>query len=121
MNVITDLEIVRSALMFGEIDDAESRIGRKILSYSTAFAATKKQKYEAALNLLRRLDDILRGKEPCHSILEFAGQMGKAGFPQIGPDEASEYLENMVYYLKIMTDRYNIKFPDFNAKRCSDL
>lgn len=121
MNVITDLEIVRSALMFGEIDDAESRIGRKILSYSTAFAITKKQKYEVALNLLRRIDDILKGKEKYDSILGFAEQIGKAGFPQVGPDEASEYLENFVYYLKIMIDRYSIKFPEFNAKRCSDL
>ena len=121
MNVITDLEIVRSALMFGEIEDAESRIGRKILSYSTAYAITKKQKYEAALNLLRRIDDILKGKEKYDSVLEFADQIGKAGFPQVGPDEASEYLENLVYYLRIMIDRYSIKFPEFNAKRCSDL
>ena len=121
MNVITDLEIIRSALMFGEIDDAESRIGRKVRSYSAAYALTKKKKYEAAINLLKRMDEILRGKEKCESILEFAEQIGNAGFPQVGPREASEYLENLVYYLKIMIDRYSIKFPKFDSKRCSDL
>ena len=121
MNVITDLEIIRSALMFGEIDDAESLINRKTKSYSNAFASTKKEKYEIALKLLRQIDSILKGTEPCDSIMKFAGAIGKARFPQIGQREATEYLENMVYYLKIMTDRYDIRLPEFNAKRCSDL
>ena len=50
-----------------------------------------------------------------------ADSIGKCGFSQFGEDAATEYLSNMVYYLRIMLDRYNVRMPAFDAKRCGDL
>ncbi|MCL4451925.1 MAG: hypothetical protein M1327_04805 [Candidatus Thermoplasmatota archaeon] len=121
MNVLTDLEIIRSAVLSGEINDAWSRIKKRTGKYKFKFSLTHEEKYKVAADLLTQFGSILSGNAPVVSLTGMAGSIGKCGFSQFGEDAAMEYLSNMVYYLRIMLDRYNVRMPAFDAKRCGDL
>ncbi len=121
MNILTDLEIIRSAVLFGEIDDATSRITKREAKYRFSYSISHKEKYRAAADLLSKIRNILSGDAPIESIVEFASIIGSYGFSQFEADAAMEYLSNLAYYLKITMDRYNVKLPVFDPKRCGDL
>lgn len=121
MNVLTDLEIIRSAVLSGEVDDAWSRIKKRTGKYKFKFSLTHNEKYKVAADFLTQFGSILSGNAPVDSLTGMAASIGKCGFSQFGEDAATEYLSNMVYYLRIMLDRYNVRMPAFDPKRCGDL
>ena len=36
-------------------------------------------------------------------------------------DDKEGFLKNFIYHLYYAADRYNVRFPEFNGKRCGDL
>lgn len=121
MHALVELEIIRSALLSGEIDDALSRIRRKMKKLERLYASTKKEKYRAASELLSRVHAaIVDGSDP-NEILDCIPALKEAGFVQFGSQEAERYLKNLAYYITIMRDRYEISPKSFDAKRCGDL
>lgn len=121
MNILTDLEIIRSAVLFGELDDAASRIRKREAKYMFSYSISHKEKYKAAADFLSHIRRILSGEVPIESITDFAPVIGSSGFSQFDTDAAREYLSNFAYYLRIMMDRYDVKLPVFDPKRCGDL
>ena len=63
MNILTDLEIIRSAVLSGEISDAWSRIEKRIEKYRFAYSITHKEKYKIAAEFLTHFKNILCGKD----------------------------------------------------------
>ncbi len=121
MQALLELEIIRSALLSGEIDDALSRVSRKMIKLEELYSHTKEEKYRVALDLLKRVHgSIVAGTDP-KEILECVPALKKAGFVQFGTEEAATYLENLAYYITIMRDRYSISKDNFDSKRCGDL
>ena len=121
MNILTDLEIIRSAILSGEISDAWSRIEKRSEKYRFAYSITHKEKYKIAAEFLTHFKNILSGKDSIESLSNMASSIGRCGFSQFEEDAAREYLSNLAFYLRIMLDRYNVRMPAFDAKRCGDL
>ena len=121
MNILTDLEIIRSAVLSGEISDAWSRIEKRIEKYRFAYSITHKERYKIAAEFLTHFKNILSGKDSIESLSYLASPIGSCGFSQFEEDAAREYLSNLAFYLRIMLDRYNVRMPAFDAKRCGDL
>jgi hypothetical protein len=121
MNILTDLEIIRSAVLSGEIDDAWLRIKARKEKYGFAYTMTHKEKYKIAAEFLSRIENILSGKDSIESLADVTLSIGSCGFPQFEEEAAKEYLSNLAFYLRIMLDRYNVRMPAFDAKRCGDL
>ncbi|MGC8515023.1 MAG: hypothetical protein ACP5OC_02675 [Thermoplasmata archaeon] len=121
MNILTDLEIIRSAILSGEISDAWSRIKTREEKYMFAYSLTHKEKYKTAAEFLSHIGNILSGKDSIESLVDMSHSIGSCGFSQFEDDAAREYLSNLAFYLRIMIDRYNVRMPAFDAKRCGDL
>lgn len=121
MHALVELEIIRSALLSGEIDDALSRISRKRRKAERLYSLTKEEKYRAVLELLDSVRGAIEGGTDPAAIMKCLPDLESAGFVQFGHDEAEQYLKNLVYYITIMRDRYEISKQGFDAKRCGDL
>jgi hypothetical protein len=121
MNILADLEIIRSALLSGEISDAWSRIRKQAEKYRFAYSITHNERYKIAEELLTNIGNILSGKGSVESLVDMAPIIGNCGFLEFDFDTAKEYLANLVFYMRIMLDRYNVKMPAYDAKRCGDL
>jgi hypothetical protein len=121
VNILTDLEIIRSAVLSGEINDAWSRIEKRTEKYKFAYSITHKEKYRIAAEFLSHIGNVLSGKDSIQSLPGMAATIGNCGFSQFDYDAAKEYLSNLAFYFLIMMDRYNVRMPAFDAKRCGDL
>ncbi len=121
MNLLTDLEIIRSALLSGEIDDAVSRVDNRVKRYQSLYFLTKNMKYSVASDILSTILEVLKGKAPPDSVIKISDEVGDSMYTQFNIADSKEYFKNLVYYLQLMLDRYNIKYPVYDAKRCGDL
>ena len=121
MHALVDLEIVRSALLSGEINDALSRMSRTIRKCDGLYALTKKEKYLALGDLMKKIRSAITEKGDPGSILGVAQELEQAGFVQFDEHDAEEYLKNLVYYITIMKQRYEISSKGFDPRRCGDL
>lgn len=115
MNPVVDLEIIKSALLYGEPTDAMERI-ESSLRRLKRFADIGGRQYPDHILFLTKMKEYLQGNISSSDLGEFL--MEKNIF-QI--EDYKSFVENFVYYCEYSRDRYNLKFPDFDSKRCDDL
>ena len=118
MNLNLDLEIIKSALLFGDVDDAMSRLDKSIQGIEYENRVTREKKNTKELEFLTQLKQLLEGKI---SMDDFKSRVDASG---IDIDSSNLYgedtLQSLYYMLELVTDRYNIKYPSFDGKRCDD-
>lgn len=120
MPIISDMEIIKSAIIYGDLDDAMAVItGRqKSLSYTLKKKPTEKATEYS--EFLKNLERLLKGEM---SLGDFKGSMGKLSklldYLDITGDREN-FLASFYYLLEYSLDRYNIRFPMYDGKRCDD-
>ncbi|MHB8361804.1 MAG: hypothetical protein ACYDAO_03735 [Thermoplasmataceae archaeon] len=115
MNQIVDIEIIKSALLFGEPSDAVKRIESRKKSIEKHVRMGGK-KYPEYLKFLQLLEDYLKGVISIDKLRDFL--RAEILFPI---EEYDSFVESFVYYCEYCRDRYNLRYPDFDGKRCDDL
>lgn len=115
-----DIEIIKSALLAGEVDDAAKWIQKAMGNIEMYRRVTKKDKYDARYRFLSALNDFLEGKT---SIEEFRTAIEKIPDVRgifVDTDEFKSFIDSFLYYVQLTSDRYSIRLPDFDGKRCDD-
>ena len=118
MNMDLDLEIIKSALLFGDVDDAMERLNKSISRIEYQNRVTREKRNIKELTFLRDLKLLLEGKI---SMDDFKSRVDASN---IDMDNSRLYgedtLKSLYYMLELVIDRYNIKYPSFDGKRCDD-
>lgn len=116
MNPLYDLELIESAVLSGEIDDAMNLIRKKEKILSNSINITRNEKTRSHLKVLEAIDNYLQGK----SSVDNLGKIISENFVY-DVDDKNGFIKNFIYQIYYAVDRYNVKFPEFNGKRCGDL
>lgn len=115
-----DIEIIRSALLAGEVDDAENWIKGAMGKIEIYRRVTKKDTYDSRYRFLEELQNCLSGKISVSAFREVVQNIPGIREIFVPPEEFSTFLDNFIYYLNYTVDRYNIELPGFDGKRCDD-
>lgn len=116
MNPLYDLEVIDSAVLSGEIDDAMKLIQKKIKSLQNAENISKNERIKSHLRVMQSISDFLTGKIDIDTVKSVMN----SNFVY-DVDDKEGFLKNFIYHLYYAADRYNVRFPEFNGKRCGDL
>ena len=118
MNLNLDMEIIKSALLFGDVDDAMERLNKSIKKIEYQNRVTREKRNMKELTFLGDLKLLLEGRI---SLDDFKSMVDASG---IDMDNSRLYgedtLKSLYYMLELVIDRYNIKYPSFDGKRCDD-
>ena len=118
MNVNLDIEIIKSALLFGDVDDAMSRLDRSMQKIEYENRLTREKRNMREMDFLGDLKSLLKGDI---SLDDFKSRVEASG---IDIDSSGLYgedtIQSLYYMLQLVIDRYNIKYPSFDGKRCDD-
>ncbi|MCL4348236.1 MAG: hypothetical protein M1159_03950 [Candidatus Thermoplasmatota archaeon] len=115
MNPVVDLEIIKSALLYGEPADAMDRIESRMKRIKRLTDIGEKQ-YTDHVLFLSKMKEYLQGNLSTSDLHDF---LIKKNIFQI--DDYETFVESFVYFCEYSRDRYNLKFPNYDSKRCDDL
>ncbi len=120
MPIISDLEIIKSAIIYGDLDDAMSIIRRRQKSLAFYLKRNPKPKTVLYSKFLESLDSLLKGEINLDTFKERIGNL--QGLPELldMTGDTGEILDSLYYLLEYSLDRYNVKYPYFDGKRCDD-
>jgi hypothetical protein len=116
----SDIEIIKSAILYGDMKDAMFIIDRRISSlnrYKSDRADRTKQSYA---QFLKNLKNVLSGNL---TVDEFKGIVVSNSLDAwFSPDPSlrKEFLDSFSYFLRISMDRYDVRYPKYDEKRCDD-
>lgn len=120
MPIISDMEIIKSAIIYGDLDDAMSLVNRKIKSLGYSLKRKPSVKISEYSTFLTSLKELLEGKL---SLNQFRGSVDNLQTLKEELDltgDSSEMMNSLYYLLEYSLDRYNVKFPNYEGKRCDD-
>ncbi len=116
----SDIEIIKSAILYGDIKDVMSIIEKKIHSltrYKGDRANLMKQNY---VRFLTNLKNTLSGSISVDEFKDIVSANNLIGWFSPDPDIRDEFLNSFCYFLKVSIDRYDVRYPVFDEKRCND-
>lgn len=121
MNIDSDMEIIKSALIYGDLDDAENIIQKRIVEMKFLLKRRKNQICQSYLSFLQALDSLLKLQIDHESFKQQVGNIH--GIENLLEGNAGEhgYLSSLFYLLQLSMDRYNVAYPKYDMKRCDDL
>ena len=116
MKFTTELEIFRNGILSGEINDVMWRLKRDI-AIAGSIPGNSGKLMKAAF---AELEEILSGKTlPAGFLASFTE---REKFELFGDTRELEDRINLYRFdLRYCLDRYNVRYPEFNGKRCEDL
>lgn len=115
-----DIEVIKSALLAGEADDAESWIRGAMRKIEIYRKVTKSDRYDSRYSFLEELQKCLSGEITVEEMKEAVEKIPGIHDTFVPEAEFDTFLNTFLYYLKYSVDRYNIKLPGFDGKRCDD-
>jgi hypothetical protein len=116
MNPLFDLELIESAVLSGEVDDAMNLIRKRKKSLPGIINAYKSEKFRSHLKVILGIEGYLEDRETFDSMLSIL----ETNFVY-DVDDREGFISNFTYHLYYSKDRYNVRFPHFEGKRCDDL
>ncbi|MEM0157443.1 MAG: hypothetical protein QXN26_05200 [Thermoplasmataceae archaeon] len=121
MSIDSDMEIIKSAIIYGDIGDAEKVIQGRIRKLGVVLKRRNAPELQAYQDFLKALDSLLRSQMTLEQFKSVSG--GIHGLENILERHTGEhgYLPSLFYLLQFSMDRYNVRFPEFDMKRCDDL
>lgn len=118
MDVTGDFEIIRSALMMGDLNDAVWKIDSVIKKSENLHIFTGKSVYADYVKVMKTLKDVLKGDK---TVREMRNMMTSDQFYSLYPgNETEKFVDTFLFNLEFCLDRYNVKYPDYDEKRCDD-
>ncbi len=120
MPLISDLEIIKSAIIYGDIEDAMSVIRKRQESLSYYIKRNPKEKQITYSKFLKSLESLLRGESNLDAFRNEVTMLH--GLPDLldMTGDAGEVLESFYYMLEYSLDRYDVRYPEYDGKRCDD-
>ncbi len=115
-----DVEVIRSAMLAGEVDDAVKWIEKSMEHITVYERVTKSSKYKPRYAFLEALKDYLSGNLTRTELRQNIEKIDGIRTYIVGPDEFEEFLDGFLYDIELAADRYNVRYPNFNGKRCDD-
>lgn len=121
MNIDSDMEIIKGAIIYGDMADAENIIQRRARQLKFLLKRHKDVRYQSYLSLLQSVDSFLRSEMTLDEFKEKVGNIH--GIENLLEGDAGEhgYLASLFYILQLSKDRYNVAYPRYDMKRCDDL
>ena len=121
MSIDSDMEIIKSAIIYGDIGDAEKVIQRRIRNLGLILKRRSRPELQEYLEFLKALDSLLRSQITLEQFKSISG--GIHGLENLLERQTGEhgYLPSLFYLLELAIDRYDVRFPEFDMKRCDDL
>ncbi len=121
MTIMSDLEILKSSLIYGEPEVAVKLIDRKEKKLKYLMRISRKPRPDLSdhLAMLECFKEIITGE----IILEdFRERMSgiRSLVSLMPPDGVDFALDNIAYTVQLAVDRYNIRYPKYDSKRCDD-
>lgn len=115
-----DIEIIKSALLAGEVDDAMSWIQKAKHKMVVYKKITKKTKYDARYRFIESLESFLRGEIDIDDLRTSIQKIPDVRGIFVEPEEFDLFLDGFLYDIGLAVDRYNVRYPSFDGKRCDD-
>ena len=121
MSMISDLEIIKSSMIYGEPSVTMNLIDRKIskLSYLLKFDSKKREYISEHIAMLQSFKKVLTGESNVQDLVGVLTGL-KSLSSQISPDDMEFAMNTLGYCIQIALDRYNIRYPVYDSKRCDD-
>lgn len=120
MNPHLDIEIIKSALLAGDPEDAVSRIEHSMKKIKEIQRMEKSDRYSKYYEFLENLLSLLKGEKSLEEFRSYTTANGSLDVIFDRSEESKYYLESLLYFLEYSIDRYNIKYPAYDGKRCDD-
>lgn len=120
MDPSLDMEIVKSAILFGDVDDAYSRIRKSMERIEIRKKMTTSTKFDSYYNFLELLSDLFKGTISFSDFREKVSKIKGIDTMFDRSEEAGNYLSSLLYFLEYSIDRYNVRYPSYDGKRCDD-
>lgn len=120
MQFTSDIEIIKSAILYGDIGDAMSLIDHRLEAlrrYESDRNNDKKQKYAKFLKYLR---DVFSGNISVDQFREIVESNAYDTWFSQDSSVVKQFLDSFCYFLRISMDRYDVKYPVYDEKRCND-
>ncbi len=121
MTVMSDLEILKSSLIYGEPEVAVKLIERKTKKLKYLIRISRKPRPDLSdhLAMLEYFNQVMTG---AITIEEFRDRIsGIKSLVSLMPADGPEFaIDNLTYLVQLALDRYNIQYPKYDSKRCDD-
>lgn len=121
MSMLSDFEVINSALIYGEPLVAVRLIDRKTLELKNLKRMTgdPRRKYGDHIRLLELYRSAISRDI---TVDEFSEKLSKIpNLKNILEIENLDFaISSISYYLRLSLDRYNIRYPEYDSKRCDD-
>ena len=119
MDLIGDLDIIKSALLMGDVEDALWKIRSSLKRLARRERTGRCGYCSAYRDLLESIDNYLRGTgSPIVIRNNFHRPELQTFFSEVNTDKLTD---TYLFYLEYASDRYAIAYPEFDQKRCDDL
>ena len=116
----SDIEIIKSAIMYGDIGDAVSLIDDRLRSFSRYESDRKNDKKQRYAKFLKYLKDTLSGNISVDEFREIVETNAYDSWFSQDSSAIKQFLDSFCYFLNISIDRYDVKYPVYDEKRCND-
>ncbi|MCL4336836.1 MAG: hypothetical protein M1129_00845 [Candidatus Thermoplasmatota archaeon] len=120
MPLISDLEIIKSAIIYGDLDDAMSVIRKRQESLSYYLKRNPKEKQVTYSKFLKSLESLLKGEINLDTFRNEVGALDSLPELLDMTGDTGEILESLYYLLEYSLDRYDVRYPAYDGKRCDD-
>ncbi len=118
---MSDLEILKSSLIYGEPEVAVKLIERKTKKLKYLIRISRKPRPDLSdhLAMLECFNQVMTG---AITIEEFRDRIsGIKSLVSLMPADGPEFaIDNLTYLVQLALDRYNIQYPKYDSKRCDD-
>ncbi len=118
MNPLYDLYVIESALLSGEVDDAVNLISRNRKKYGHV---EKQEGMSELKGHMRVLNGIMDALENNLAIDGFRELMTNNYVYRTEDGNMENFVNAFSYMVYYSIDRYNIRYPEYDGKRCGDL
>lgn len=115
-----DFELIRSSLLAGEIDDTIAWVKKAMRKMEIYRRVTKSSKYDARYRFLQSLMKYLSGETGKAEFREEVHKIPGIRDAFVPHDEYDEFMDSFMYFTGLAVDRYNVRYPEFDGKRCDD-
>jgi hypothetical protein len=122
MSMVSDFEVINSALMYGEPGVSMKLIERKLMELRRLkrISDSNGHRFDSHISMLELYSQVIKGKLTVEDFSRRFKEI-KDIQPKLEIDDLDFAVETISYYLQLSMDRYSIRYPEYDSKRCDDL
>ncbi len=112
MNINDVVEIFKSAIIQGDLDDAYDILEKNLKIYT-------EKKWKRRTEMVSMLLKTIKNEITTDELGYYLKNMKHSFLKNI--ENYDEYMNSLMDYVIYAKNRYNIKYPEFDSKRCNDI